>query len=141
MTEAFKTYARSVVENAAALGEALEKKGFRLVSGGTDNHLLLLDLRGKGLTGKRYEKLLEDAGITVNKNMIPSDPEKPMVTSGVRVGVTAMTIKGMGPGEMLEIADLMARVADRPEDEETLAAVAVQVTELAERFPLYEDIF
>lgn len=141
MTEAFKTYARSVVENAAALGEALEKKGFRLVSGGTDNHLLLLDLRGKGLTGKRYEKLLEDVGITVNKNMIPSDPEKPMVTSGVRVGVTAMTIKGMGSGEMLEIADLMARVADRPEDEASLDAVAVQVTALAERFPLYEDIF
>lgn len=138
MTDAFKTYAKQVVENAAALGEALEEKGFRLVSGGTDNHLLLVDLRTKKLTGKRFEQVLESVGITVNKNMIPQDPEKPMVTSGVRVGVTAMTIKGMGGSEMREIAELMTRVADHHENPEVLKEVGQAVVALAERFPLYE---
>ena len=138
MTEHFKTYARNVLNNAAALGEALEEKGFRLVSGGTDNHLLLLDLRSKKLTGKRYEQILESVGITVNKNMIPMDPEKPMVTSGIRVGVTAMTIKGMGPGEMREIAALMTRVAEGHDQPEALKRIRMDVETLAERFPLYE---
>lgn len=138
MTDAFKLYAKRVVENAAALGEALEERGFRLVSGGTDNHLLLLDLRTKKLSGKRFEQVLESVGITVNKNMIPQDPEKPMVTSGVRVGVTAMTIKGLGPDEMREIAKLMERVADHHEDLEVLNEVRRDVEALAERFPLYE---
>lgn len=138
MTDAFKLYAKQVVENAAALGEALEERGFRLVSGGTDNHLLLLDLRTKKLSGKRFEQVLESVGITVNKNMIPQDPEKPMVTSGVRVGVTAMTIKGLGPEEMREIAKLMERVADHHEDLEVLNEVRRDVEALAERFPLYE---
>lgn len=138
MTDTFKTYAKKVVDNAAALGEALEERGFRLVSGGTDNHLLLLDLRTKKLTGRRFEQVLESVGITVNKNMIPQDPEKPMVTSGVRVGVTAMTIKGMGPQEMREIAELMTRVADHHENTEVLNAVRQAVVALAERFPLYE---
>lgn len=139
MTDAFKAYAKQVVENAAALGEALEARGFRLVSGGTDNHLLLVDLRTKKLTGKRFEQVLESVGITVNKNMIPQDPEKPMVTSGVRVGVTAMTIKGMGRSEMQEIAELMTRVADHHDHPEVLNEVSKAVVALAERFPLYED--
>lgn len=139
MTPAFKDYSRRVLENSAALGEALEAEGFRLVCGGTDNHLLLVDLRTKGLTGKRFEGLLESAGITVNKNMIPADPEKPMVTSGIRVGVTAMTLKGMGKAEMREIAGLISRVADHPDSPEALDAVAKEVVALAERFPLYED--
>ena len=138
MTDAFKAYAKQVVENAAALGEALEERGFRLVSGGTDNHLLLVDLRTKKLTGKHFEQVLESVGITVNKNMIPQDPEKPMVTSGVRVGVTAMTIKGMGTSEMREIAELMTRVADHHENPEVLNEVSKAVVALAERFPLYE---
>ncbi len=138
MTDAFKAYAKQVVENAAALGEALEERGFRLVSGGTDNHLLLVDLRTKKLTGKHFEQVLESVGITVNKNMIPQDPEKPMVTSGVRVGVTAMTIKGMGTSEMREIAELMTRVADHHENPEILNEVSKAVVALAERFPLYE---
>jgi len=138
MTDAFKAYAKQVVENAAALGEALEERGFRLVSGGTDNHLLLVDLRTKKLTGKHFEQVLESVGITVNKNMIPQDPEKPMVTSGVRVGVTAMTIKGMGTSEMREIAELMTRVADHHENPEILNEVSKAVVTLAERFPLYE---
>ena len=138
MTDAFKAYAKQVVENAAALGEALEERGFRLVSGGTDNHLLLVDLRTKKLTGKHFEQVLESVGITVNKNMIPQDPEKPMVTSGVRVGVTAMTIKGMGTSEMREIAELMTRVADHHENPEVLNEVSKAVAALAERFPLYE---
>lgn len=138
MTDQFKAYAQNVLNNAAALGEALEEQGFRLVSGGTDNHLLLLDLRPKKLTGKRYEAVLESVGITVNKNMIPMDPEKPLVTSGVRVGVTAMTIKGMGPGEMREIAGLMARVAEHHDQPEALQRISEDVEALAERFPLYE---
>jgi glycine hydroxymethyltransferase len=138
MTDQFKAYAQNVLKNAAALGEALEEQGFRLVSGGTDNHLLLLDLRPKKLTGKRYEAVLESVGITVNKNMIPMDPEKPLVTSGVRVGVTAMTIKGMGPGEMREIAGLMARVAEHHDQPEALQRISEDVEALAERFPLYE---
>jgi glycine hydroxymethyltransferase len=141
MTEAFKDYGRRVVENAKALGEALENHGFRLVSGGTDNHMLLVDLRPKGITGKKFEKLLEQVGITVNKNMIPFDPEKPMVTSGVRVGVTAMTIKGMGPGEMALIADMMRRVAEYPEDPDIQAQISDEVIRLAKSFPLYEGYF
>lgn len=138
MTEEFRQYGRDVVANAKALGEGMSKRGFRLVSGGTDNHLLLVDVRSKGLTGIRFEKLLEGVGITVNKNMIPFDPEKPMVSSGVRIGVTAMTIKGMRAAEMDRIADLIARVADAPENDAELSAVAAEVRALAEQFPHYE---
>lgn len=138
MTDDFKQYGKDVVSNARALGESLSQRGFRLVSGGTDNHLLLADLRPKGLTGIQFEKALESVGITVNKNMIPFDPEKPMVTSGVRIGVTAMTIKGMRAKEMDRIAEMMRQVADSIGDEAVLHAIAAQVVALAEEFPLYE---
>lgn len=138
MTPEFKDYGRRVVANAKALGEAVEARGFRLVTGGTDNHMILVDLRSKGITGVRFEKALEAVGITVNKNMIPFDPEKAMVTSGVRIGVTALTIKGMGPGEMARIAALIADTAARIDDPAGLEALSREVHELAGRFPLYD---
>ncbi len=141
MTPEFRKYAAGVVSNAKALGESLEKRGFRLVSGGTDNHLLLVDLRSKGLTGKQFEAALEGVGITVNKNMIPYDPEKPMVSSGVRIGVAAMTIKGMGPNEMDAIAEMIRLVADNIANHELLETVSHSVKELAQRFSMYQEYF
>lgn len=137
MTEEFKTYAKNVVTNSKALGVALTERGFRLVSGGTDNHLLLVDLRSVGLTGIQFEKSLEKAGITVNKNMIPFDPEKPMVSSGVRIGVAAVTIKGMGPTEMVEIASLIDLVAKHHDDESVIQTVSEKASVLSKRFPMY----
>jgi len=138
LTEDFKQYGRDVVANAKALGEAMTKRGFRLVSGGTDNHILLVDLRPKQLTGKKFEKDLEKVGITVNKNMIPFDPEKPMVSSGVRIGVAAMTIKGMREKEMEKIAELMQMVAENSDNDTLMNSVSEEVIKLASGFPLYE---
>src|ERR687884_832939 len=119
----FKVYQQRIVENARALAEGLVKAGLRLVSGGTDNHLVLVDLRPKKLTGKIAEDALGKAGVTVNKNMIPWDPEKPMTTSGIRVGTPALTTRGMGPAEMATVASLIGRVLDAPGDEAVLARV------------------
>lgn len=133
----FKTYQRRIVENAKALAAGLMDAGLRLVSGGTDNHLMLVDLRPKGTTGNVAELALEKAGITVNKNMIPHDPEKPAVTSGIRVGTPALTTRGMGPEEMGTIATLVAEALDAPEDDAHLRRIREKVLELARRFPLY----
>lgn len=133
----FADYQRRVVENAKALAKGLAEAGLRLVSGGTDNHLLLVDLRPRGITGKVAEEALGKAGITVNKNMIPHDPEKPTVTSGIRLGTPALTTRGMGPGEMATIANLISEVLDAPEDERKLARIRDEVFALARRFPLY----
>jgi len=135
----FKAYQRQIVDNAQALAEGLTKAGLRLVSGGTDNHLMLVDLRPKKLTGKIGEETLGKAGITVNKNMIPWDPEKPMTTSGIRVGTPALTSRGMGTGEMTRIAALIGRALDAPADEGALAKVRAEVRELCAHFPMYED--
>ncbi len=135
----FKTYQKRIVENAQALAEGLKRAGLRLVSGGTDNHLMLVDLRPKKLTGKIGEEALGRAGITVNKNMIPWDPEKPMTTSGVRVGTPALTTRGMGVQEMALVASLMGRVLDAPADEKVIAKVRGEVRDLCARFPMYED--
>jgi len=135
----FKEYQRRIVENAQALAEGLLAAGLRLVSGGTDNHLMLVDLRPKKLTGKIGEEALGKAGITVNKNMIPWDPEKPMTTSGIRVGTPALTTRGMGAGEMKLVASLIGRALDAPADEAALAKVRGEVKELCTRFPMYED--
>jgi glycine hydroxymethyltransferase len=135
----FKTYARRVVENAQVLAEGLVKAGLRLVSGGTDNHLMLVDLRPKRLTGKVAEEALGKAGITVNKNMIPWDPEKPFTTSGIRVGTPALTTRGMGPKEMALVASLIGRALDAPGDDATLARVRGEVRELCAHFPMYAD--
>jgi glycine hydroxymethyltransferase len=134
----FKAYQQRIVENAKALAEGLKSAGLRLVSGGTDNHLMLVDLRPKKLTGKIAEEALGKAGITVNKNMIPWDPEKPFVTSGIRVGTPALTTRGMGPAEMTAIAALIGRALDAPDDARSLATVHGEVRDLCRQFPMYE---
>ncbi len=133
----FKAYQQQVVANARALAEALQRAGLRLCSGGTDNHLMLVDLRAKKLTGKVAEGVLHEAGITVNKNMIPFDPEKPMVTSGVRVGTPAITTRGMKEREMAEVGALIGRALDAAGDPGELARIRGDVKELCQHFPLY----
>jgi glycine hydroxymethyltransferase len=135
----FRDYQQAVLDNARVLAEGLQAAGLRLVSGGTDNHLMLVDLRPKRLTGKVAEEALGKAGITVNKNMIPWDPEKPFVTSGIRVGTPALTTRGMGQGEMRTVASLIGRVLDAPGDEASLARVKGEVEDLTRQFPLYPD--
>jgi glycine hydroxymethyltransferase len=135
----FKTYQRRIVENAQVLAEGLKVAGLRLVSGGTDNHLMLVDLRPKKISGKAAEEVLGRAGITVNKNMIPWDPEKPTVTSGVRIGTPALTTRGMGTREMTIVAALIGRVLDAPNDDTVLARVRGEVRDLCAHFPMYED--
>ncbi len=136
----FKAYQQRILDNAQALGKSLAAGGLRLVSGGTDNHLLLIDVRSVGLTGKAAEEALGRADVTVNKNMIPFDPEKPTVTSGVRVGTPALTSRGMGPPEMEQIGRLMARVLKAPTDEGVVGSARAEVAELARRFPLYPEL-
>jgi glycine hydroxymethyltransferase len=133
----FKSYAQQVVSNAKILAQELISKGYQLVSGGTDNHLILIDLSGKGWTGKAAEKALEKAGITVNKNMVPFDPQKPMTTSGVRIGTPAITTRGMTESDMKIIAIWIDKVLKNMEDETILAAVKAEVAELAKHYPLY----
>jgi glycine hydroxymethyltransferase len=133
----FATYCQHVVANAKALAAALMGRGFHVVSGGTDNHLMLLDLRNRGLTGKVAEKALDKAGITVNKNTVPKETQSPFVTSGIRIGTPAVTTRGMGEAEMARIAELIDRVLAAPEDAGVLEAVHADVRELAARFPLY----
>ena len=133
----FAAYAGQVIANARALGEALAEHGFRLVSGGTDNHLLLLDVRPKGVTGRDAETALEAAGITANKNTIPFDPEKPLIASGIRLGTAALTSRGFGEAEMRIVARLIASALEAAGDEAALAGLADEVAELASQFPLY----
>jgi glycine hydroxymethyltransferase len=135
----FKDYQRRIVENAQVLAEGLKSAGLRLVSGGTDNHLMLVDLRPKKLTGKVAEDALGKAGITVNKNMIPWDPEKPTQSSGIRVGTPALTTRGMGAREMTMVAALIGRVLDAPADEAVAAKVRGEVKDLCAHFPMYVD--
>ncbi|RKH38190.1 serine hydroxymethyltransferase [Corallococcus sicarius] len=137
LTPEFKAYQKQIVANAQALAEALKSAGLRLCSGGTDNHLMLVDLRPKKLNGKVAEEVLGKAGITVNKNMIPFDPEKPMVTSGVRVGTPAITTRGMREAEMAVVGRLIGQALDSAQDDAGLARVRGQVTELSQGFPLY----
>jgi glycine hydroxymethyltransferase len=133
----FAEYSRQTVANARALAAAFVARGYHVVSGGTDNHLMLLDLRSKGLTGKLAEKSLDRAGITVNKNTVPKETQSPFVTSGIRVGTPAVTTRGMGESEMGRIAELIDRVLAAPEDEQVLGAVREDVRALTARFPLY----
>jgi glycine hydroxymethyltransferase len=140
LTPAFRRYQQQIVRNAAALAAALSAAGFRLVSGGTDNHLMLVDVFSKGLTGKVAEAALTGAAITVNKNAIPFDQNPPMVASGIRVGTPAVTTRGMGEAEMRQIAALIARVLDAPDDEAVTRAVRADVTALCAKFPLYPEL-
>ncbi|HEU5051403.1 MAG TPA: serine hydroxymethyltransferase [Gemmatimonadales bacterium] len=137
LTDDFRRYARQVVANARALAEGLMERGFDIVSGGTDTHLMLVDLRPRQLTGKAAEQILGRAGITVNKNTIPDDPQSPFVTSGIRLGTPALTTRGMGTEAMRRIAGMIDRALARPE-EDALEGVRREVHELSLAFPLYE---
>ncbi|HZE75028.1 MAG TPA: serine hydroxymethyltransferase [Gemmatimonadales bacterium] len=137
LTDDFKRYSAQVVENAKALAQALVERGFAIVSGGTDSHLMLVDLRPKGLTGKAAEAILGKAGITVNKNTIPDDPQSPFVTSGIRIGTPAVTTRGMGRPEMIRIAELIDRALAK-QDDATLARVKDEVKVMTGAFPLYQ---
>jgi glycine hydroxymethyltransferase len=136
-TEDFRLYQQQIVDNARALGAALVERGFQLVSGGTDNHLLLVDLRGTELTGKVAQETLDEARITTNKNTVPFETRSPFVTSGVRLGTPTVTSRGMGVAEMSTIGDLIARALGRVGDAKALAAIADETTALCRRFPLY----
>ena len=138
---AFGDYARRVVANARALAAHLAAADLRVVSGGTDTHLLMVSLVGRPLTGAAAQRALERAGISANKNMVPFDPRRPAVTSGLRLGTPAVTARGMGEAEMEQVAALLVRVLQHPEEPEELARVRVEVEALARRFPLYEDRF
>ncbi|PFG04331.1 serine hydroxymethyltransferase [Bacillus sp. es.034] len=135
----FKDYAQNIIDNAKRLGEGLVKEGIDLVSGGSDNHLLLIDTRSLGLTGKVAEKVLDEIGITVNKNTIPFDPESPFVTSGVRIGTAAVTSRGFGLGDMDEIASIMALTLKNHEDEAKLEEARKRVLDLTSKFELYPE--
>lgn len=137
LSDEFKEYQRQIIKNARALAEALTKEGFRIVSGGTDNHLMLVDLRNKNITGKDAEKLLDDVGITVNKNTIPFEPLSPFVTSGIRLGTPALTTRGFKEKDMEEAASIMAIVLNNPNDESKMAEAAKRVKTLCEKYPLY----
>ncbi len=138
--EDFREYQAQVIKNASVLSDTLQEKGFRIVSGGTDNHLFLLDVFSKGLTGKDAEKRLEEAGLTVNKNTIPFDQHPPMVTSGIRIGTPAVTTRGMKEPEMKLIGSLIAETLSNLDSEEVISGVREQVKDLTARFPLYADL-
>jgi glycine hydroxymethyltransferase len=133
----FIDYQKQVIANAKALAETLIERGLRIVSGGTESHVMLVDLRAKKMTGKEAERVLGEAHITCNKNGIPNDPEKPMVTSGIRLGSPAMTTRGFKEAEARQVGNFIADVLDNPNDPENIAKVRAQVAELTKRFPVY----
>lgn len=136
----FREYAENIVKNAKAFAEGLKAEGFRLVSGGTDNHLILVDVRNKNLTGKEAEKLLDNIGITCNKNTIPFDPASPFVTSGIRLGTPAATTRGFKEEDFKEVAAIMGLVLNNPTDFEKHAEAAKRVAALCKKYPLYENL-
>ena len=137
MTEGFRIYQKNVVANARTLADELMKRDFRVISGGTDNHLMLIDLTNKDCTGKDAENALDRAGVTVNKNSIPFDTRPPAVTSGIRLGTPSITTRGMGKAEMVEIADIISTVIDNASEPETIQEHARRVEALCDRFPVY----
>ncbi|MEC2076010.1 serine hydroxymethyltransferase [Metabacillus fastidiosus] len=140
LQDSFKEYAQNIINNAKRLAEGLQKEGLNLVSKGTDNHLLLVDVRSLGLTGKVAEHVLDEIGVTVNKNAIPFDPESPFVTSGIRIGTAAVTSRGFAAEEMDEIASIIAFALKNHEDEAKLTEAAGRVEALTSRFPLYRNL-
>ena len=141
LSEDFKEYSRQVVANAKKLAAELTKLGIRIVSGGTDNHLLLLDVTSLGLTGQEAEEVLDEIGITTNKNTIPFDEKGPAVTSGIRVGTAAVTTRGLKEKDMEEIADIIVYTLTNSKDKKRLAEAKMRVKQLTEKFPLYEEMF
>jgi len=138
LTPEFKAYQAQVVKNAQVVAETLTQRGLRIISGRTESHVMLVDLRAKGITGKEAEAVLGDAHMTINKNAIPNDPEKPFVTSGVRIGTPAMTTRGFKEEEARATAHLIADVLDNPRDPANIAAVREKVNALTRRFPVYK---
>jgi glycine hydroxymethyltransferase len=139
LRDEFKIYQQQIVSNAKALAKTLQDRGFRLVSGGTDNHLLLVDLSDKGLTGAEAEEVLERSGITVNKNTIPFDTRSPGVTSGIRIGTPAVTTRGLKEKEMEEVGDYISELLNHPEDDKLIGDIKMKIRSLCERFPLYSE--
>jgi glycine hydroxymethyltransferase len=140
LSDSFKDYSARVINNASRLAQALIERGFQLISGGTDNHLILIDVRNLNLTGKQAEHLLDEVGITVNKNAIPFDPESPFVTSGIRIGTPAVTTRGMDEEAMEEFADIMSLVLKNPDDAQAQEQARQRVARLTDKFPLYPDL-
>jgi glycine hydroxymethyltransferase len=140
LTDDFKAYSKQIISNAQRLAESLKQHGFNLISGGTDNHLILIDVRNLGLTGKKAEHLLDEVGITTNKNTIPNDPESPFVTSGIRIGTAAVTSRGMDRTAMDEIAGIMALTLKNPESEAVHKEARQRVARLTEKYPLYPQL-
>ncbi len=139
MQPAFREYARQVVKNAAALADELMRKGFRIVTGGTENHLMLVDLRGKNITGKEAQNLLDEVGITVNRNTIPFEPLSPFVTSGLRLGSPALTTRGFTESDMREVGDVIAIVLSNPDSAKAREEARGRVAALCRKYPLYEE--
>ena len=139
MTPEFKNYAQLIIENAKVMAEELLTLGYELVSGGTDTHVLLIDLTNKGITGKHAENILGKSGITLNKNMVPFDSKSPFITSGIRVGTPAITTRNMGSNEMKKIASFINTVVTDADNDDTIQNVKSQVKELCDSFPIYEE--
>ena len=138
LSDEFKVYQQQVLDNAKALADELVKKGFRIVSGGTDNHLMLVDLRSKNITGKEAQFLLDEIGITANRNTIPFEPLSPFVTSGIRLGTPALTTRGLKEDDIREVADIIADVIENREDSAVIEAAKAKVQAICKKFPLYE---
>jgi len=137
LTDDYLKYVVQVVKNAKALAAAFTEKGYQIISGGTDNHMMLIDLRNKNITGKLAENSLVKADITINKNMVPFDDKSPFITSGIRIGTAAITTRGMKEAQMKKVASLIDKVLMNPEDEKVLAKVRGEVNAFMEKFPLY----
>jgi glycine hydroxymethyltransferase len=140
LQDSFKTYAQQIIKNAKYLASKLMQNNFNIVSDGTDNHLMLIDLTNKNITGKQAENALGKAGITVNKNMVPFDTKSPMVTSGIRIGTPAVTTRGMKENEMEIIADFINRATNNFENDNELLKIKDEVKELCSKFPLYQNL-
>jgi glycine hydroxymethyltransferase len=135
---AYKDYCRQVIKNAQAMAAEFTSRGYHIISGGTDNHLMLIDLRSKGVTGKLADQILGEADITVNKNMIPFDPQPPMTTSGIRVGTAAITTRGFNEDDCRQVVEWMDEVMSKPDDSSTQSKVRSAVNAFMKQFPLYE---
>jgi glycine hydroxymethyltransferase len=140
LTDEFTAYSRQILQNAQAMAQALVAKGYNLISGGTDNHLMLIDLRNKNITGKKAQETLDKAHITLNKNSVPFDDKSPFVTSGIRVGVPAVTTRGMKENHMPVIVDMIDRVLMNADSEEVIQEVKNEVKEFMKQFPLYPEL-
>ena len=140
LSDDFRSYGKQIIRNAQAMAKSFVNRGYNLISGGTDNHLMLIDLRNKNLTGKKAQETLDKAHITLNKNAVPFDDKSPFVTSGIRVGVPAITTRGLKEKDMENVVELVDRVLMKIDDEKTIGAVSEEVKEWMKKFPLYPEL-